>query len=143
VRSKFNSWKRGQKKPSWNADKAQQFKQDKVRGGLWGLAGQREDDDAGDEKQIMVLCFARQGARESSRTREVIASCRWGGQGWKQIYENLRWSLEGRFRTSFSAARRAKYPHRQLGQRLLGLPLFQGLVGKTPVKNGMHVGRLS
>lgn len=41
------------------------------------------------------------------------------------------------------AGRRAKYPHRLLGQRLLSLPSFQGLLAQTPVRNGMRVGRLT
>ena len=59
------------------------------------------------------------------------------------MYENLHWSLEGRFRTSFPVASRAKYPHGLLGQRLLSLPSSQGLVAQTPVRNGMPFGRLT
>lgn len=92
--------KKGQKKQSQDANKAQWFKRDKVRGGLQGLAGQKEEEDAGDEKQIVVFCFARQGARESPRTRRGNGELLLGSTG-REMYENRCWSLEGRFRTSW------------------------------------------
>lgn len=55
--------------------------QDKVHGGLRDLAGQREEDAAGDEKQIDVLCLARQGARESPRTRRGNSELLLGSTG--------------------------------------------------------------
>lgn len=131
-----NGRKKGQKKQSWNINDALWCKRDKVHGGVQGLAG------GGWGPQADSVCSVLQGEEPGTARgpeEDPVCCCRDHREGGRR--GNLGRLLEGWFRASFPAGRRARCPHRLLGQTAESPFCFK--VTQTPGRNGMHVGRLT